>query len=248
MKNGSIAVTGSSRGIGAGIARELATRGFTVGCLSRGGLLPEGSDTLGRESRDRLIPIACDVTDEAALSAAFRNLAERTGGIRGLINNAGVHADHRAHAMATAEFEAVMRTNSTAVFVACREVYPHMVERGRGIIVNIGSFFEKLAPKGSAAYCASKAAVGALTRCLAAEWAMKGISVLAIAPGYVETDVNREFLNDPVRGAHVRSRSFLRRPGEAGEIARLVAALFVEDIPFLTGETIFVDGGHGISL
>lgn len=248
MIKGAIVVTGSSRGIGAAVALELAQRGFKVGCISRSGQLPPLPAPVAPEVRERLIAVACDVTDEAAMVAAFRHIAERAGGIGGLVNNAGIHRAGRSSDLSTAAFAEVLQVNTTAVFASCRDVFPYLSEQGRGLIVNIGSFFDKMGAKGSAAYCASKAAVAALTRCLAAEWGGRGIGVLTIAPGFVETDINREYLNDPDTGALVRARSFVRRPGEVGEIARFIAALYVEDIPFLTGETIYVDGGQGISL
>jgi NAD(P)-dependent dehydrogenase (short-subunit alcohol dehydrogenase family) len=248
MIKGAIVVTGSSRGIGAAVALELAQRGFKVGCISRGGQLPPLPPSVTPEVQERFIPVACDVTDEAAMASAFREIAERGGGIGGLVNNAGIHREGRASALSTADFAEVLRVNTTAVFASCRDVYPYLSEQGRGLIVNIGSFFDKLGAKGSAAYCASKAAVAALTRCLAAEWGSRGISVLNLAPGYIETDINRDYLSDPDTGALVRARTFVRRPGEVGEIARFIAALYVEDIPFLTGETIYVDGGQGVSL
>ena len=96
-------------------------------------------------------------------------------------------------------YDEVMATNATAVFTACREAYPHLVKAGGGIIVNIGSFFDKIGVKRNLAYCASKAAVGAITRCLAVEWAAKGIRVLDVAPGYIETDLNRDAFKGPLR-------------------------------------------------
>ncbi|MGE3711998.1 MAG: SDR family NAD(P)-dependent oxidoreductase [Hyphomicrobiaceae bacterium] len=248
MIQGAIVVTGASRGIGAAIALELVNRGFTVGCISRSGSMPASSEPITQQVRDRLIVVACDVTDERALAHALAQLARQAGGIGGLVNNAGIHREARAHELATEDFEAVMNVNTTAVFAACREVYPYLVDRGRGMIVNIGSFFDRLGAKGSVAYCASKAAVAAVTRCLAAEWGRRGITVLNVAPGYILTDINRVYLSDEASGSQVRARSFVKRVGEVSEIARLVAALYVEDIPFLTGETIYVDGGHGISV
>jgi NAD(P)-dependent dehydrogenase (short-subunit alcohol dehydrogenase family) len=248
MIEGAIVVTGSSRGIGAEIALELARRGFAVGCLARTGGLPATSAPLTSEVRERLIPLVCDVTDECRFTAALEEIADRAGGIGGLVNNAGVHSERRAQDLTSEAFEAVMRVNTTAVFAASRHVYPYLTKSGRGIIINIGSFFDRLGVKGDIAYCASKAAVAAVTRCLAAEWGSRGISVLNIAPGYIETDINRDYLNDPKTSAHVRSRILVRRPGQPSEIARLVAALYVEDIAFLTGETIYVDGGQGVSL
>ncbi len=242
---GTIAVTGTSRGIGAAIAVELVRRGFTVGCLVRNGKLPEG---LHDDAGGRILPIACDVTDESALKEAFRTLTDRTGGIDGLVNNAGIHIAMPSRACSTEEFDRVLRVNTLAVFVACREVYPYLLARNGGTIVNIGSFFADLGARGSTAYSASKAAVAAITRCLAAEWGPKGVIVLNVAPGYIETDINRDFLHHPVHGEQVRERIFIRRPGRTDEVARLVGSIFSEKIAFLTGETIRLDGGQGISL
>lgn len=231
-----IAVTGASRGIGAAIALELAGRGFTVGCLSRKGLGPEHA---------RCIPLACDVTDVVSIRQALAALAERTGGIGGLVNNAGVHLDGKSHELATGVYDQVMDTNARAVFVACREAYPYL-ERDGGTIVNIGSFFDKLGVKRNLAYCASKAAVGAITRCLAVEWAARRIRVLDVAPGYIETELNAEAMQGKLR-AFLEARVPTGGPGSVHDVARLVAMLFAEDIPYLTGETIYLDGGQGMA-
>jgi NAD(P)-dependent dehydrogenase (short-subunit alcohol dehydrogenase family) len=240
-----IAVTGTSRGIGATIAVELAGRGVTVGCLVRNGKIPEGE--AAAKLADRFIPLTCDITDEANLRDAFTQLAARAGGIDGLVNNAGIHMAGASRSFPTADFENVLKVNTVGVFTACREVYPHLLSRGGGTIVNIGSFFADLGAKGSTAYSASKAAVAAITRCLAMEWGSKGISVLNIAPGYIETDINRDYLNDPARQATMRERIATGRPGRTDEVARLVAAILTERIGFLTGETITIDGGHRLS-
>jgi len=239
-----IAVTGASRGIGAAIALELARRGFGVGCLTRRGSGPEG-DTAGM-LKAQFVNHACDVNDEASVREALKALASR-GNLQGLVNNAGIHLDAPSHELDTATYARVMQTNATAVFTACREAYPYLVAAGGGTIVNIGSFFDKIGVKRNLAYCASKAAVGAMTRCLAVEWASKGIRVLDVAPGYVVTDLNRNALEQgPVRD-YIDKRIPGRRPGTAEEIARLVASIYSEEIPFLTGETIYIDGGQGIA-
>jgi NAD(P)-dependent dehydrogenase (short-subunit alcohol dehydrogenase family) len=146
-----------------------------------------------------------------------------------------------------AEFEAVLRTDVLGVFTVCRAAYPHLVRRGGGMIVNLGSFFDRMGVPRNLAYGAAKAAVGAMTRCLAVEWASKGISVLNVAPGYVETDFNREFLARAEVKALLARRIPVGRAGTADEVARLVAALFTERIGYLTGETIYIDGGHGVA-
>jgi NAD(P)-dependent dehydrogenase (short-subunit alcohol dehydrogenase family) len=243
---GAIAVTGASRGIGAAIAVELARRGFTVGCLTRKGAGVEQPPAQA-ELSGRFIPVRCDVTDEGSLRQAFATLAERAGGLAGLVNNAGIHVEARSQEMGVDLWDRVLDTNARAVFVACREAYFYLAARG-GTIVNIGSFYDKMGVKRNLAYCASKAAVGAITRCLAVEWASKGIRVVDVAPGYIKTDLNAEALSKPALAEFLAKRIPAGGPGAPEDVARLVAALFGENLPFLTGETIYLDGGQGIAL
>ena len=244
MNNKVIAVTGASRGIGATIALELAQRGYTVACLTRKGMGPEV--TVPAELVARFVNARCDVNDEASVKQALAEIAGKAGGIHGLVNNAGIHLDGPSDKLALDVYNQVMATNATAVFTACREVYPHLVKAGGGTIVNIGSFFDKVGVKRNVAYCASKAAVGAITRCLAVEWANKNIRVLDVAPGYIETDLNRDAFQGPLR-EFLAKRIPGGKHGTPEDIAKLVAAIFTEDIPFLTGETIYIDGGQGMA-
>ena len=239
-----VAVTGASRGIGAAIAVELGRRGFRVACLSRGGKGPEIE--YDAALRPRFANYACDVTDEASIRAALV-AAAKSAGLQGLVNNAGIHLDAPSHELDTATYYRVMSTNATAVFTTSREAYPHLVASGGGTIVNIGSFYDKIGVKRNVAYCASKAAVGAITRCLAVEWAAKGIRVIDVAPGYIETDLNREALVQGPLHEFLQKRIPGRQHGTADHVAKLVAAIFSEDIAFLTGETIYIDGGQGIA-
>jgi NAD(P)-dependent dehydrogenase (short-subunit alcohol dehydrogenase family) len=232
MRSGQIIVTGASRGIGEAIAAELDRRGFAVAGLSRSGVSVVGTG------------YACDMTDERAIADAIAKVAAE-GPLIGLINNAGAHEGKRSAELSLADFEATMRLNASAVMVACRESYPHLKAAGDALIVNIGSFFDKLAVIDNLAYCASKAAVGAITRCLAAEWARDGIRVLDVAPGYIETDLNRDFLASEKTQAWLKRRVPAGRAGSPQEVARLVGALYTENIAFLTGETIYIDGGQG---
>jgi NAD(P)-dependent dehydrogenase (short-subunit alcohol dehydrogenase family) len=241
-----IAVTGASRGLGSAIARELAARGFTVGCLSRGGHGIEDAE-VADDLAARLIPLACDVTDEASVRAALAALVERTGGLHGLVNNAGIHDQGPSDAYASDAFARVMAVNATAVFAACREAHPHLAAAGGGLIVNIGSHYDKMGVKQHAAYCASKAAVGAITRCLAVEWARDGIRVIDVAPGFTLTDLNRPHMEDERFARFITRAIPIGRPGEPWEIARFVAALHAEDIPFATGETYYIDGGQAVA-
>ena len=242
MSDKVIAVTGSSRGIGASIALELGRRGHVVGCLSRGGGLPEGTPPDGR-----FLPFACDVTIESSVTEALAGLAQAAGGLHGLVNNAGIYAEYDSATLSIADYEAVMASNATSVMMVSREAYRHLKAHG-GTIVNIGSFWDKIGVSRNVAYCASKAAIGAITRCHAVEWARDNIQVMNIAPGYIETEFNREFFASEKTRKWLRQRAPMQRPGAVDEVARLIAALFGEDIAFLTGETIYIDGAQSVSM
>ena len=242
---GTIAVTGANRGIGAAIALALAREGYRIACLARSGGVPDaGADQTVRE---RLLALRCDVQDEAAVSAALAQAADGAGGLVGLVNNAGVHTTAKSAELATADFERVMAINTTAVFVLARAAYPHLVRSGGGLIVNIGSFFDKLGVKRNLAYCASKAAVGAITRCLAVEWAGQNIRVVDVAPGYILTDLNREAMAAGPLREYLDKRIPGGKPGTAEDVARLVASLYRADLGFLSGETIYIDGAQSIA-
>jgi NAD(P)-dependent dehydrogenase (short-subunit alcohol dehydrogenase family) len=131
--------------------------------------------------------------------------------------------------------------------IGCQAAFPHLEKNG-GLIVNIGSFYDRIGVKRSLAYCAAKAAIGAITRVLAVEWASTGIRVVNVAPGYIETDINREDMAAGPLRAFLEKRIPRKTPGTPDEIAAFVTGLFVMGSAFLTGETIYIDGGQGIQL
>lgn len=230
---GQCIVTGGSRGIGAAIAHRLVERGWEIACLSRSGTGPAGRQ------------LACDITSESDVRSAISRIAE-WGPITALVNNAGVHIGGAAAQLPVADFNQTLALNVTAVMVACREAYPYLRKQG-GAIVNIGSMFDKMGVRDNLAYCASKAAVAAMTRVLAVEWADDGISVVNVAPGYIRTDLNKDYLAREKVQSWMKTRIPAGGPGNSDDVGRLVASILSESISFLTGETIYIDGAQGVN-
>lgn len=245
--SGMIVVTGASRGMGAHIVHQLVLAGYHVGCLSRSGAYPDVE--MDAELTERCFPIDADVASNAALRDAFEQLGQKGVPIIGLVNNAGLHEEAWATEVATDHWDRMMQTNALAVVTACQLAFPHLRDAGGGLIVNIGSNSTRFGVKRLLAYTASKAAVEAITRVLAVEWAAYRISVLNVAPGLILTDMSREQWESggPMR-QHMEKRLPSKRPGAPEEIGAVVAGLFRMNTPFLTGETICVDGGHSIAV
>lgn len=227
-------VTGASRGIGAAIARDITSRGYEVVGLSRSGDAVAGAG------------VVCDVSNENELKRAFASIVS-DGSVSLLINNAGAYTARRSADLSAEEYNRIINLNATSMMVACRELYPSMRDNGGGLIINMGSFFDQLGISGSLAYCASKAAIGAMTRCLAVEWATDGIYVINVAPGYVETDLSADYLEDNVNRKWLNSRIPIGRPAQPREVATLVGQIVESGGALLTGQTIYMDGAHAIN-
>ena len=145
------------------------------------------------------------------------------------------------------DWESVIATNLTAMFRLARAVAPGMIARGRGKIINVGSMYGMLGVPRYAAYCASKAGVDGLTRSLAVEWARHGIQVNCIAPGYMNTDIPRAAMADPRTRERFLGKIPARRIGEPHEIGPLVVYLASAASDYMTGQTLYLDGGQTIS-
>ncbi len=239
-----IIVTGASRGIGAAIAEHIAGAGFTVGCLSRSGKLPDRPG-VSEDVRSRWIALTADVTSPEAFGAAIGTLARKYE-ILGVVNNAGSHSDSPSVSLAIEEWDRQMEMNATSVLIGCQQAFPHLSTKG-GLIVNIGSFFDKLGVKRNLAYCASKAAVGAISRVLAVEWAKHDIQVVTVAPGYIATDLNADVMKEGPLRDYLAKRIPRGEPADADDVGRFVAGLYAFRTPFLSGETIYLDGAQGIA-
>jgi NAD(P)-dependent dehydrogenase (short-subunit alcohol dehydrogenase family) len=230
-------VTGGTRGIGEAIVQTLGGAGARVATMARTAEEKPGSGVLVLKG---------DVASEADVERAVAEVVGRLGGIDILVNCAGVVRRKPALETTAEDWDFILGVNVKGLFQACRAVAPVMREAGRGRIVNISSAGAELALVNRAAYCASKAAVMQLTRCLALEWGPYGITVNAVGPGITETPMTRGYLEaDPGRRRTMVGKTPLRRLGAPGDVAGAVLFLASDLAGYVTGQTIYVDGGWG---
>jgi NAD(P)-dependent dehydrogenase (short-subunit alcohol dehydrogenase family) len=231
-------VIGGTRGIGEAIVRRLAEAGARVATMAR---------TADEKTEGETVVLAGDVSLEADVDRAVARVVGRFGTIDVLVNCAGVVRRKPVLETTEEDWDFINDVNVKGVFLACRAVAPVMRKAGRGRIVNITSAAAELALMNRAAYCASKAAVMQLTRCLALEWGPYGITVNAVGPGITETPLTRGYLEaDPVRRQKMIDKLPIRRLGGPGDMAGAVLFLASDLAGYVTGQTIYVDGGWGI--
>ncbi|MGY5453463.1 3-oxoacyl-ACP reductase FabG [Agarivorans sp. MS3-6] len=231
-------VTGASRGIGRSIAEALIAKGAKViGTATSDNGAQAISDYLG----DNGVGLTLNVTDSESIKQLFVDIKASYGDIDILVNNAGITRDNLLMRMKDDEWEDIINTNLTSVFRLSKAVLRSMMKKRNGRIISIGSVVGTMGNAGQANYSAAKAGVLGFTRSLAREVASRGITVNAIAPGFIETDMTRA-LDETQRDA-ILSQVPMGRLGDAQEIAKTVAFLASEDAAYITGETIHVNGG-----
>jgi 3-oxoacyl-[acyl-carrier protein] reductase len=232
-------VTGGSRGIGLGIAVELAAAGATVALVARDGARAEAAAATLAGAGHR--GFACDVADGDATTALVKRIEDEMGGVHVLVNNAGVTRDNVLMRIKDDDWNAVVDTNLRGAFNMIRAVSRGMMKRRGGRIVNITSVVGITGNKGQANYAASKAGVIGLTKSVAKELASRGVLVNAVAPGYIETDMTSD-LPEAARDALMQQIA-LGRLGKADDIAPVVRFLAGPGASYITGQVLVVDGG-----
>jgi 3-oxoacyl-[acyl-carrier protein] reductase len=236
-ENCSALVTGASRGIGAAIARALAKEGFAVGVNYR-------SDEAGakqtvkeiEEAGGKAVALSGDISNGSA-EALFTQLEEKFGPVLVLVNNAGVRADGISIQLDDEDWNTVLQTNLTAAFKMTRRALGAMLKARYGRVINIASVSGPRANVGQANYAAAKAGLIGMTKTIAVEVARKGVTVNAIAPGFIATDMTKDVPSEVTKAIPAR------RLGEPEEVAAAARYLASDAAGYVTGATLFVDGG-----
>lgn len=239
-------VTGASSGLGRHFAVTLARAGARVSLAARRADALADTVTAVEAAGGQAQAVVMDVTERASVAAAIAAAEERFGRLDILVNNAGIAAPATALDLTEAEWDAVIDTNLKGVFLTAQEAGRRMAATGGGSIVNVASILGLRVTGGVSAYAASKAGVVQLTKSLALEWARHGIRVNAIAPGYVETEMNAEFFSSDAGKAMIR-RVPQRRLGRARELDGALLLLASDAGSYMTGSVVAVDGGHLVS-
>ena len=236
-------VTGSSRGLGRAMAEGLAEAGAAIVLNgSNAERLAEAAAAM-RAAGHTVHEARFDVTDEAAVIAAFVDLDAKGVAVDILVNNAGIQFRKPMVELATTDWRRVIETNLTSAFIIGREAAKRMIPRGHGKIINIGSLTSALARATVAPYTVAKGGIKMLTQAMTAEWAAHGIQANAIGPGYMLTDMNEALVNDAAFNAWVIGRTPARRWGKPGELIGTAVFLASDASDYVNGQIIYVDGG-----
>jgi 3-oxoacyl-[acyl-carrier protein] reductase len=236
MRN--VLVTGGSRGIGLAIAKRLAAADYDVIAVAR----RESEEFREAAKTGNMHFHACDLSDIDALPAFVRSVRSKFGGIYGLVNNAGLGTEGLLATMRNSDIEALLRLNVLSPVILTKYIVRHMMADGEGRIINISSIIASTGYNGLSVYGATKAAATGFTRSLAREVGKLGITVNAIAPGFIATELTQG-LSDDAR-QRIAGRSALRRLPETDDVARMVEYLMGEGGRNITGSMLTVDAGN----
>jgi 3-oxoacyl-[acyl-carrier protein] reductase len=241
MSNRVAFVTGSSRGIGRAIALTLSREGFSIVVASPE---VENNELVAGEIRaggGEAMTLNLDISSQESVKEGFGQVLATKGRVDVLINNAGITRDGLAMRMKPADWDLVLKINLTGAFLAAQQVLPGMMKNRWGRIVNMASVVGQAGSPGQANYVASKAALIGLTKALAQEMGSRGITVNAVAPGYIETDMT-SVLPDAVKQKYLASIP-LGRAGTIADVAAAVKFLVSDDASYITGHVLAVNGG-----
>ena len=243
FNNRTALVTGAGRGIGKAIAETLAKNGVTVICVSKSADSCGAAAAAITQAGGNARALAVDVSDGAAIAKAAEALLAEIPVIDILVNNAGITRDGLLFRMSDADWNDVITTNLTSCFHWTKHLARPMTRARWGRIVNITSVSGIMGNAGQANYSAAKAGMIGLTKSLAREFAGRSVTVNAVAPGFIKTDMTTEFVNKPELAAKILEVVPLKRFGDAADIANMTAYLCSEESGYVTGQVFTVDGG-----
>jgi glucose 1-dehydrogenase len=249
-------VTGGSSGIGQAIAIRLGEEGVNVavnyvgrveGAEETREAIEHGVDVCMKkmsESGAHPILVRADVSDEDEVGRMFERVLGEYGRIDFLVNNAGIQIAADSQELSAAQFDKVLAVNLRGAFLCAKHAVRHFLDAGRpGVIVNVSSVHQLIPKPRFVGYSVSKGGMQNLTRTLALEFAARGIRVNGIGPGATVTPINRSWIDDPAKRAMVESHIPMRRAGDAEEMAAATAFLCSDEAAYITGQTLFIDGG-----
>jgi len=238
-------VTGGARGLGRVIADALAGAGADVALSSREvESAQRAALAIGRASGRKAIGLAADVTVPDSVGAMVALVLEKFGRIDILVNNAGVNIRGPIEELSVDDWDTVVDTNLKGPWLCCRAVARIMKSQKWGRVINVSSMLGEISMAGRTPYCSSKAGLTLLTKTLALEWAKDGINVNALCPGPFATEINTPLLNDPAARAQMEANVPLARWGDPVELGPAAVFLASEASSFMTGATLFIDGGY----
>jgi NAD(P)-dependent dehydrogenase (short-subunit alcohol dehydrogenase family) len=238
-------VTGGARGLGRAIADALASAGADVAISARKRDSAEhASEVISKTTGRKTVAMAADVTLRKDVEEMIDTVRSALGRIDILVNNAGVNIRGPIEQLSEDDWDTVVDTNLKGPWLCCRAVAPVMKSQKWGRVINVSSMLGEISMPGRTPYASSKGGLTLLTKTLALEWAKDGINVNALCPGPFATEINTPLLNDPVAKAQVESNVPLARWGDPVELGPAAVFLASEASSFMTGATLFVDGGY----
>lgn len=237
-------ITGSSKGIGKGIAMRYSQEGATVVLASRSiELLTAIVDEI-KIKGGQALALALDVTKPESTQEVVNSTVAEYGRLNIMVNNAGISMAHPSEDLSPADWTRTVETDLSGVFYGCQSAAKQMIQQGGGCIINITSMYGLVAAPMRAAYCASKAAANMLTKVLAAEWAAKNIRVNAIAPGYIRTELVQGVIDKGmISESAIEKRTPQGRIGEVEDLLGTAVHLASDESSFITGSIVTIDGG-----
>ncbi|MBF6593005.1 MAG: glucose 1-dehydrogenase [Thermaceae bacterium] len=253
LKEKNVLVTGASSGIGQSIAIRFAQEGANVALNYLMGDAAETEaqihhyETCAKEARGcgvKVVQVQADISKEADVQRMVQQTVDELGGLDILVNNAGIQISAESDMLDTSKFDKVLGVNLRGAFMAAREAVSYWLRTNQpGVIINVSSVHQTIPKPKYLGYSVSKGGMANLTRTLALEYASRGIRVNAIAPGATITPINRAWIDDPIKREMVQSHIPMRRAGTSEEMAAATAFLASDEGAYITGQTLYIDGG-----